>query len=104
MRFAFVSDIHGNLAALEAVIADLENRQVDQVVNLGDTLSGPLLPAETAQRLQKLAWLHARHNAASKSGGSATKRGLRRTSAVGDPGISRGAKAKNPAWCGALSA
>ena len=62
MRLALVSDIHGNLAALEAVIADLENRQIDQVVNLGDTLSGPLLPAETAQRLQKLAWLHVAGN------------------------------------------
>ena len=56
MRLALVSDIHGNLAALEAVIADLENRQIDQVINLGDTLSGPQLPAETALRLQKLAW------------------------------------------------
>jgi predicted phosphodiesterase len=62
MRLALVSDIHGNLAALEAVIADLENRQIDQVVNLGDTLSGPLLPAETAQRLQQLAWLHVAGN------------------------------------------
>ena len=58
MRLAFVSDIHGNLGALEAVIADLENRQIDQVVNLGDTLSGPLLPAETAHRLRGLPWLH----------------------------------------------
>jgi predicted phosphodiesterase len=48
MRLALVSDIHGNLAALEAVIADLERRHIDRVVNLGDTLSGPLLPAETA--------------------------------------------------------
>lgn len=62
MRLALVSDIHGNLAALEAVIADMKNRQIDQVVNLGDTLSGPLLPAETAQRLQKLAWLHVAGN------------------------------------------
>jgi hypothetical protein len=31
MRLALVSDIHGNLAALEAIIADLENRQSDQV-------------------------------------------------------------------------
>ena len=54
LRLAFVSDIHGNLAALEAVIADLEQRQVDRVVNLGDTLSGPLLPQETAQRLRAL--------------------------------------------------
>ncbi len=59
---AFVSDIHGNLAALEAVIADLERRQIDQVVNLGDTLSGPLLPAQTARRLQALPWLHVAGN------------------------------------------
>jgi predicted phosphodiesterase len=62
MRLALVSDIHGNLAAVEAMIADLENRQIHQVINLGDTLSGPLLPAETAQRLQKLAWLHVAGN------------------------------------------
>jgi predicted phosphodiesterase len=62
MRFALVSDIHGNLAALEAVIADLEHRQIDQVVNLGDTLSGPLLPAETARRLRALPWLHVAGN------------------------------------------
>ena len=58
MRIAFVSDIHGNLAALDAVIADIARRQVDQVVNLGDMLSGPLLPMETAQRLRSLDWLH----------------------------------------------
>ena len=58
MRIAFVSDIHGNLAALDAVIADIARRQVDQVVNLGDMLSGPLLPLETAQRLRALNWLH----------------------------------------------
>lgn len=62
VRLAFVSDIHGNLAALEAVIADLRQRQVDLVVNLGDTLSGPLLPRETAQRLQTLPWLHVAGN------------------------------------------
>jgi predicted phosphodiesterase len=62
VRLAFVSDIHGNLAALEAVIADLEQRQVDQVVNLGDTLSGPLLPQETAQRLRALPWRHVAGN------------------------------------------
>lgn len=62
VRLAFVSDIHGNLAALEAVIADLQQRQIDLVVNLGDTLSGPLLPRETAQRLQTLPWLHVAGN------------------------------------------
>lgn len=46
MRLAVVSDIHGNLGALEAVVADMGQRGVDQVINLGDNLSGPLLPKE----------------------------------------------------------
>ena len=58
MRIALVSDIHGNLAALKAVIEDLRRRQPDAVVNLGDTLSGPLLPQETAELLRPLDWLH----------------------------------------------
>lgn len=58
MRIAFVSDIHGNLPALEAVVADMARRGVDRVVNLGDSLSGPLLPEETAQCLMAQDWLH----------------------------------------------
>jgi predicted phosphodiesterase len=54
MRIAAVSDIHGNLGALEAVLADIERRGVDLTVNLGDILSGPLLPRETADRLMDL--------------------------------------------------
>ena len=57
MRLALLSDIHGNLAALEAVAADLRRRSVDRVVNLGDSLSGPLLPLETAQFLMAEGWL-----------------------------------------------
>ncbi len=57
MRIALISDIHGNLAALEAVTADLRRRGVDTVVNLGDSLSGPLLPLETAQFLMAEGWL-----------------------------------------------
>lgn len=66
MRIAVLSDIHGNLAALEAVVADFKRRGVDAVVNLGDSLSGPLLPRETAQYLmaqddwQQLAGNHER--------------------------------------------
>lgn len=58
MRIAVVSDIHGNLAALEAVVADIKQRGVDAVVNLGDSLSGPLLPLETAQFLMAQDWVH----------------------------------------------
>ncbi len=56
LRIALLSDIHGNLPALEAVVADLTRRGVDAVVNLGDSLSGPLLPRETAQYLMARDW------------------------------------------------
>lgn len=45
MRFAAVADIHGNALALEAVIEDLQREGIDQIVNLGDVLSGPIDPA-----------------------------------------------------------
>jgi predicted phosphodiesterase len=57
MRIAIVSDIHGNLPALEAVASDFARRGVDLVVNLGDSLSGPLLPLETARFLMAQDWL-----------------------------------------------
>ena len=51
MKLAVISDIHGNLLALQAVLADIARQGVDQTVNLGDILSGPLQPAETADLL-----------------------------------------------------
>ncbi len=56
MRIVFISDIHGNLPALEAVKKDILRRGADQIVNLGDSLSGPLLPRETAQFLMTEGW------------------------------------------------
>jgi predicted phosphodiesterase len=58
MRLAIVSDIHGNLPALQAVVRDIKRRGVDAVINLGDSLSGPLMPLETAQYLMAQDWLH----------------------------------------------
>jgi predicted phosphodiesterase len=54
MKIAAISDIHGNLFALDAVLEDIAARGADLIVNLGDILSGPLLPAETADRLMAL--------------------------------------------------
>jgi predicted phosphodiesterase len=62
MRLAVVADIHGNLPALQAVIADIEQREVDGVVNLGDCVSGPLWPRETCELLMKLDWPTVRGN------------------------------------------
>jgi len=54
MRFGVVSDIHGNLPALLAVVADAGD--VDAWLNLGDILSGPLWPAQTADWLMAQGW------------------------------------------------
>lgn len=62
MRIAILSDIHGNLSALQAVVRDFERRSVDAVLNLGDSLSGPLLPLQTAQFLMARDWVHLRGN------------------------------------------
>lgn len=56
-RIAVVSDIHGNLPALECVWAEIERAHVDLVVDLGDIASGPLWPRETVR------WLMARERA-----------------------------------------
>lgn len=51
MRIAVISDIHGNDLALEAVLADIDAQGIDEIVNLGDHLSGPLNAARTAEIL-----------------------------------------------------
>jgi putative phosphoesterase len=57
MRIALISDIHGNLPALEAVLDDTRRRGVTRIVNLGDSLSGPLLPLDTARFLMSQDWV-----------------------------------------------
>jgi putative phosphoesterase len=41
MRIGFISDIHGNLPALDAVLADLARQDLDRIVCLGDICFGP---------------------------------------------------------------
>ena len=48
---AVIADIHGNRWALEAVLQDIGRRGIQQIVNLGDHLTGPLDPAGTADLL-----------------------------------------------------
>ena len=42
MRIAIISDIHGNLEALDQVLADIDNRHIDKIIDLGDNIGyGP---------------------------------------------------------------
>ena len=52
-RIGVISDLHGNLLALEAVLAELEREELDGLVCLGDVAVGPQ-PAETLARVLAL--------------------------------------------------
>ena len=56
MELAIVSDVHGNLVALEAVIADLERRGVERVVHGGDLALTGCQGAEVVDRIRELGW------------------------------------------------
>ena len=51
---AFLSDVHGNLEALEAVLEDLDRRVVRDVYVAGDLLLGGDEPVEVFKRLQQV--------------------------------------------------
>lgn len=51
MKTAVISDIHGNLSALDAVLEDIARRGISDIVNLGDCVAGPLDNAGTIDRL-----------------------------------------------------
>lgn len=53
MKVAALYDIHGNLPALNALLAELENENSDLIVIGGDIVSGPM-PTETLERLMQL--------------------------------------------------
>ena len=50
MRVAVLCDIHGNLPALQAVLAEVEKSRVDLIVFGGDVAAGPM-PVETIELL-----------------------------------------------------
>lgn len=56
MAYAIVSDIHGNLTALEAVIADCTRRRISEVVHAGDLALIGARPAQVIDRVRGLGW------------------------------------------------
>jgi len=53
-ELAVLSDIHGNRWALAGVLDDIKRRGLEQLVDLGDSLYGPLDPTGTAEMLVAL--------------------------------------------------
>jgi putative phosphoesterase len=56
VRIAIVSDIHGNLTAFEAVLADLRQTSPDLILHGGDLPHGGASPAEVVDRIRDLGW------------------------------------------------
>lgn len=52
MKVAVLSDVHGNLPALEAVLRDARRRRPNEIWNLGDLVGYGPYPEETVQRLR----------------------------------------------------
>ena len=62
MKIAFISDLHANLAALEAVLADIDSVGVDQTICLGDIASLGPQPGQVVSRSRALGFVSIRGN------------------------------------------
>lgn len=61
-RLAILADIHGNMPALEAVIADLEQFQPDQVIVAGDAINWAPFSAQVLEAIDARRWTVIRGN------------------------------------------
>lgn len=62
MRIALLADIHGNLAALEAVMVEVERRQPDYVVINGDLINATPFSGEVIDYVRARDWVVVRGN------------------------------------------
>lgn len=53
MKYGVITDIHGNILALNAVLEELEKRKVDKIICCGDIIGIGPRPEETVQRLKQ---------------------------------------------------
>src|SRR6478672_6645275 len=54
LRRAVISDIHGNLVALEAVLADIKTQNVSEIICLGDICGYGPEPVECIKRVREV--------------------------------------------------
>lgn len=47
MKIAIISDVHGNTWALNEVLQNIKSKKIETIINLGDSLNGPLDPKGT---------------------------------------------------------
>ena len=51
MKYAIISDTHSNLEALEVALAEIEKRQVDKIISLGDVVGYGANPSECLKEM-----------------------------------------------------
>ncbi|WP_454857314.1 metallophosphoesterase family protein [Promicromonospora soli] len=61
-RIALISDVHGNLTALDAVLADIESRGIERIINLGDFVGKGPRGSEVVDRCDKACDVNIRGN------------------------------------------
>ena len=54
MRYAILGDVHANLSALEAVLADLDDCDVDRVLQVGDVVGYGAAPREVLALMREI--------------------------------------------------
>ena len=66
MRIAFISDIHGNFTAFQAVLADMKSQSIDRIICLGDVVTMGPQPAEVLHALRGMecTFIKGNHDAA----------------------------------------
>jgi putative phosphoesterase len=62
MRIAFISDIHGNFTAFQAVLADINSQSIDQIICLGDAVTLGPQPIEVLNTLRELKCVYVKGN------------------------------------------
>ncbi len=75
MRIALISDTHGNLTALNAVLADIQSQGAERIIFLGDAATLGPQPVETLETLMQLncACIMGNHDAAALDPGRAAE-------------------------------
>ena len=58
MRYAFISDVHANLNALQSVLNDISKQNVDKIICLGDTMGYGPQPVEALELIYQVAEIH----------------------------------------------